>query len=95
LVALIPTLIQIIVLALVLMKHKHAKMGINVWAVILMLGGGLVILGKLLKIFAGDNIMDGIGKLILNVIIFSAGLAIYNYNQKTVEVKRTDEKVTE
>jgi len=91
LIALIPTLIQIIVLVLVLMKHKHAKMGINVWAVILMLGGGLVILGKLLKFFAGDDIMDGIGKLILNVIIFSAGLAIYNFNQKTVEVKRTEE----
>ena len=91
LIALIPTLIQIIVLVLVLMKHKHAKMGINVWAVILMLGGGLVILGKLLKFFAGDDIMDGIGKLILNVIIFSTGLAIYNFNQKTVEVKRTEE----
>lgn len=91
LIALIPTLIQIIVLILVLMKHKHAKMGINVWAVILMLGCGLVILGKLLKIFAGDDVMDGIGKLILNVIIFSAGLAIYNFNQKTVEVKRTEE----
>ena len=91
LIALIPTLIQIIVLVLVLMKHKHAKMGVNVWAVILMLGGGLVILGKLLKFFAGDDIMDGIGKLILNVIIFSAGLAIYNFNQKTVEVKRTEE----
>ena len=91
LIALIPTLIQIIVLVLVLMKHKHAKMGINVWAVILMLGGGLVILGKLLKFFTGDDIMDGIGKLILNVIIFSAGLAIYNFNQKTVEVKRTEE----
>lgn len=91
LMALIPTLIQIIVLVLVLMKHKHAKMGINVWAVILMLGGGLVVLGKLLKIFAGDDIMDGIGKLILNVIVFSVGLAIYIFNQKTVEVKRTEE----
>lgn len=95
LIALIPTLIQIIVLVLVLMKHKHAKIGINVWAVILMLGGGLVILGKLIKLFIGDDITDEIGKLILNVIIFSAGLAIYNYNQKTVEVKRTDEKMTE
>ena len=91
LMALIPTLIQIIVLVLVLMKHKHAKMGINVWAVILMLGGGLVVLGKLLKIFAGDDIMDGIGKLILNEIVFSVGLAIYIFNQKTVEVKRTEE----
>ncbi|WP_074405984.1 MULTISPECIES: hypothetical protein [Aquimarina] len=95
LIALIPTLIQIIVLVLVLMRHKHAKMGINVSAVILMLGGGLVILGKLIKLFIGDDITDGIGKLILNVLIFSAGLAIYNYNQKTVEVKRTDEKMSE
>lgn len=95
LVALVPSLIQIVIFILVLLKHKHAKMGINIWAIILMLGGGLVILGKLLKLIAGDDIMDGIGKLILNIIIFSAGLAIYNFNQKTVEVKRTDEKVTE
>ncbi len=95
LIALIPALIQMIVLVLVLMKHKHAKMGINVWAIILMLGGGLVILGKLIKLFIGDDITDGIGKLVLNVLIFSAGLAIYNFNQKTVEVKRTDEKMTE
>jgi len=93
--ALIPTIIQIIVLTLVLIRHKHAKMGINVWAVILMLGGGLVILGKLLKLVAGDDIMDGIGKLILNIIIFVAGLAIYNFSQKTVEVKRTDENIAE
>lgn len=92
LVALFPTLIQIIVLALVLMKHEYAKMGINIWSIILMLGGGLVIIGKLLMLFAGDDIMDGIEKLIMNVIIFSVGLAIYSYNQKTVEVKRTDEK---
>ena len=92
LVALIPTVIQVVVLTLVLVKHKHAKMGINVWAIILMLGGGLVILGKLMKLFIGDDITDGLGKLILNAIIFSAGLAIYNLNQKTVEVKRIDEK---
>ena len=95
LIALIPTIIQIIVLVLVLMKHKHAKMGINVWAVILMLGGGLVILGKTIKLLIGDDVTDGIGKLVLNVIILLAGLAIYNFNQKTVEVKRTDEKVNE
>ncbi|NAY93438.1 hypothetical protein GTQ34_16120 [Muricauda sp. JGD-17] len=95
LVALIPTVIQVVVLTLVLMKHKHAKMGINVWAVILMLGGGLVILGKLMKLSIGDDITDGLGKLILNVIIFSAGLAIYNFNQKTVEVKRIDTKTEE
>jgi len=90
LIALIPTLVQIIVLVLVLMKHKNAKIGINAWAAILMLGGGLVILGKLIKLFIGENITDGIEKLILNVIIFSTGIVIYNYNQKTVEVKRMD-----
>lgn len=92
LVTLIPTTIHTIVLVLVLMKHKHAKMGVNVWAVILMLGGGLVILGKLVKLFVGDDITDGIGKLLLNVIILSAGLLIYKYNQKTVQVKRMEEK---
>lgn len=73
------------------MKHKHAKMGINLWSVLLMLGGGLVILGKLMKFFIGDDITDGLGKLVLNILILSAGIIIYNFNQKTVEVIRTDE----
>ncbi|WP_421824634.1 hypothetical protein [Flagellimonas oceanensis] len=91
LVSLIPTIIQFIVLSLILMKHKHAKMGINLWSVLLMLGGGLVILGKLMKFFIGDDITDGLGKLVLNILILSAGIIIYNFNQKTVEVIRTDE----
>jgi len=50
---------------------------------------------KTLKLLIGDDISDGIGKLILNVIIFLTGLAIYNFNQTTVEVKRVDEEITE
>jgi len=92
LVSLIPTIIQLIVLLLILMKHKHAKMGINLWSVLLMLGGGLVILGKLMKFFIGDDITDGLGKLALNILILTAGIIIYNFNQKTVEVIRIDEK---
>ncbi|MEK6152568.1 hypothetical protein WIW50_04885 [Flavobacteriaceae bacterium 3-367] len=92
LIGLIPTIIQIVVLTLVLLKHRNAKMGINVWAVLLMLGGGLVIVGKIIKLLIGDDISNGIGKLLLNIVFFSAGLAIYRFNQKTVEVKRIDEE---
>ena len=55
-----------------------------------MLGGGLVILGNLIKLFIGDDIMDEIEKLVLNRIIFTNA----NYLQlqsKTVFGKRTDE----
>ncbi len=90
-IALIPTVIQILVLSLVLMKHKYAKLGISLWAVMLMLGGGLVILSKLIEFFIGDDIMNSLPKLILNIIVFSVGLVIYNFNQKTVEVKRIKE----
>lgn len=95
LIALIPIIVQIIVLVLVLIKHKHAKMGIKVWAIILMLGGGLVILGKTLKLLIGDDISDEIGKLILNLIIFLTGLAIYKFNETTEVVKGIDEELTE
>jgi len=79
---------------LVLMKNKYAKIGVKIWAIILMIGGGLVILGKLLKLLIGDDISDGIEKLILNIIIFTVGLFIYSFNQKTVEVKQIDKEIT-
>nr|WP_288934247.1 hypothetical protein [uncultured Allomuricauda sp.] len=44
-----------------------------------------------MKFFIGDDITDGLGKLVLNILILSAGIIIYNFNQKTVEVIRTDE----
>jgi energy-converting hydrogenase Eha subunit E len=94
LVALIPIIVQITVLVLVLMKNKYAKIGVKIWAIILMIGGGLVILGKLLKLLIGDDISDGIEKLILNIIIFTVGLFIYSFNQKTVEVKQIDKEIT-
>ncbi len=93
--ALIPIIVQITVLILVLMKNKHAKIGIKTWTIILMIGGGLVILSKTLKLLIGDDITDGIEKLILNLIIFAVGLMIYDFNQKTVEVKRIDKDIAE
>ena len=88
------TIVQIIVLVLVMMKHKHAKMGIKIWAIIMMLGPGLIIIGKTIKLLIGDDMTGQIGALITNAIILIAGLAIYNFNESTVEVRRMDEDVT-
>jgi hypothetical protein len=95
LVALVPIIVQTTVLVLVLTKNRHAKMGIKIWAIVLMIGGGLVILANTMKLLIGDDISDGTEKLILNIILFTVGLFIYDSNQKTVEVKQIDKEIEE
>lgn len=88
LIDLFPILLQIIILALILIKNKHAKIVIKVWSIILMIGPGLIILGIILGLLAGDDLTSRIEKLAQNIIILIIGLLIYNFNEKTVEVKQ-------
>ena len=95
LIALIPALVQIIVLILVLMKDKHAKLGIKIWSIILMVGPGLSILGKTIKLLLGDDMASEIGALGIQVLILLVGLAIFHFNNTTVDVKRIDGETAE
>ena len=88
LIALIPAFVQLIVLILILTQNKYAKIGITVWSIILIVGPSLSILGKTLKVLAGDDILSKIGPLLIQIVILFAGLTIYHYNKTTVEVKK-------
>ena len=55
-IALLPIAIQGVLLFLIFSKNKNAKIGIKIWAIILMLGYGISFLAKLLKITLGDEI---------------------------------------
>jgi hypothetical protein len=90
LIALIPVIVQIILLVLVLTKSKHAKLGINIWAIILIAGPSLSILGKTIKVLLGDDVLSKIVPLLIQIVILFAGLVIYHYNKTTVEVKNVD-----
>lgn len=92
LIALIPAIVQVIVLVLVLTKNKHAKLGIKIWAIILIVGSSLSILGKTIQLLAGDDLLGKIVPLMVQIVILFAGLTIYHYNSTTVEVKKMDEK---
>ncbi|MDJ0646392.1 MAG: hypothetical protein QNJ57_10460 [Flavobacteriaceae bacterium] len=85
LLALVPVIIQVPILILVLTKHRYAKTGIELWAILLIVGSGLSVFGKLIKMFLGD--LNEIESLITKVIYVLVGLAIYHFNNKTVEVK--------
>ena len=84
--ALIPAFIQIAILALVLTKNKHAKIGIQVWAIVLIAGPGLSIVGKAIKIILGDPLNE-ISPLIIQLVMLLTGITIYHYNSSTVEIK--------
>ena len=90
LVALIPMFIQTAILALILTKNKNAKKGIGIWAIILIIGPGISIVAKAIKIFLGDP-LDEISPLIYQLVLLLSGLVIYHYNKTTVEVKMVEE----
>lgn len=89
--SLIPLTVQAVVLCLILTRDKNAKLGIRVWSVIMMIGPGLSILGKILKMATGDDIVSMMGPLILQLIFLAVGLLCYHYNDTTVEVEFVDQ----
>lgn len=82
--AIIPILIQGILIFLILTENKHAKLGISIWAILLMFSNGISFLAKLFKIFLGDEIVFS---ALLNKIVFlTIGVLIYFFNKKYVDV---------
>lgn len=85
--ALIPIIIQVILIILIFLKNKHAKIGIKIWAIILILSYGISFLAKLVKIFLGDEIV--LSELINKAIFLILGILIYMFNEKYVEITKT------
>jgi len=87
---LIPIVIQLIIIYLLYDKNKHAKIGIKIWSIVLIIGPSLSIVGKLLKTVAGTDL--DLKKLIENLILLTVGILIYYFNDKTVEIEKISEK---
>ena len=79
----IPIGIQGILLFLIFTKNEYAKIGIKIWAIILILSNGLSFAGKSIKILLGDEII--ITEFISKVIFLAIGILIYVFNEKFVE----------
>ncbi len=87
-IALLPILIQSLLLFLIFTKHKYAKIGVKIWTIIfLIIANGLQLLGIILQVVGGENpnktILDFVGLIILILI----GVAILVFTNKTVESK--------
>jgi len=84
--ALLPITIQGVLIFLILSKNKNAKIGIKIWAIILILSHGISFLAKLFKIGLGDEI--NLTELLTKAISLTIGILIYVCNEKYVEISK-------
>ncbi len=76
--------IQGLLLFLILTKNKFGKIGIEVWAIILVLSNGISLLAKLIKALFGNEIP--ITVLFKKLIFLTIGILIYIFSKKYVEI---------
>jgi len=88
---LIAVIIELFLLYLLFNKHKLAKPAIMVWAVFLIIGPGLVLLGKLIKFGIGDELNSDLDELIKHLLLLTFGIIIYYFNKTTVLIQPTKE----
>ena len=69
-------------------SHSHAKNGIKIWAIILILSHGLSLVGKSIKILLGEEII--ISELMNKIIFLTIGILIYLFNEKYVEIVKSE-----
>lgn len=87
LLGLLPISIQSTLLGLIFTKHKYAKIGIKVWAILfLSIASGLQFLGRLIQDFAEgfENVV--IQHYLITGITIMLGVLIVIYTNKTVEI---------
>ncbi|MBI6120231.1 hypothetical protein [Salegentibacter maritimus] len=84
LMGLIAVVIELALLYLLFNKHKLAKTAIHFWAIIMMIGPGLSIIGKLIKVVTGDDLNLMVNSLAQNLLLFTFGLIIYYCNKTSV-----------
>lgn len=86
----LPILLQLTLLILIINKHKFAKVGIKLWAILLIIVFGLKIVGKLLKDSADDTLSSNLEKYIILIIGFTIGIILLNLTNTTVKVIDTE-----
>ena len=89
------TLISIAVLStvfiLIITKNKHAKLGLNIWTALLIIGPILLITGKSIKVLLGDDIPNVSSEVIISMVTLICGLFIYHFNKTTVKASLLEE----
>jgi len=87
-IAILPILAQSFLIILILTRNKYTKMGIKIWAIFLIIGPSLSILGKSLKLLVGDDLNILYTSLIYNSLFLIIGALVYSFNDKTVKLEK-------
>ena len=88
LIGILPIVIQLILLYLIFDKNKLTKQGIKIWSIVIILGYGISLFAKILKIVLGDEII--INDLLNKFIFLSIGILIYVFNEKHTKIRKID-----
>ena len=89
--ALLPLIFQAIVLALILLRNKYAKILILAWAIFTMVGPGLIIFGNTLNILIGEASVTS--TLIGNIFKFSIALITLILANKCIEISKENKEI--
>ena len=85
---LITIFIEIVLLILIFTKHRYAKIGIFIWAILaLIIGYGFELIASMMDDFAGDAESSSVNSLLYNFAGLVIGIAIIYFTKKTVIVK--------
>jgi len=93
LLGLLPITIQIVLLTLIFMKHEYAKIGIKIWAIlVLILGSGLQFVGRLL-----NGLSDGFSNVDIEYYLTTGltviiGVILLIYTNETVEIVEVEKE---
>jgi hypothetical protein len=96
LIGLMPIVIQVTLLALIFKRHKYAKNGIRLWAIIFLIAGpGLQFVGRLLKDLTDSFTNADLQHYLTTGVTILIGRAIVIYANKTVKLVETVEEDAE
>jgi hypothetical protein len=85
---LVATIAQGIIVYFIISKNKLAKIGIKIWASILIFGAGLSLLGKILKLIAQKSPLSFNNEVFLDFLLLFFGVLVYYLANKTIVIKK-------
>ncbi|WP_223034333.1 hypothetical protein [Hanstruepera marina] len=83
---------QFLILMLIFTKSQYAKLGIKIFAALLIISSSITFIGGLIKIYFDQDLMSIILTLIVPLILLILGIVIYHYCVTTVTVKMVQKK---